>query len=199
MKRFSFGIAALFIAASVNAQNNEVLYDTTKYELLNEVVVSAVRVQKDAPYAVTNIKKVELSEFSKTGQELPFLFAKTPGVLAWSENGVGTGTSYMRIRGSGDSRINVTLDGVSLNSPEDQCVFWANMNSYSSLLGSVQIQRGVGSSTNGDGAFGGSIALSTATPSVVPRCLRYHSMFHKSSVCSMYFTEFTCPLMSMSL
>ena len=168
MKRFSFGIAALFIAASVNAQNNEVLYDTTKYELLNEVVVSAVRVQKDAPYAITNIKKVELSEFSKTGQELPFLFAKTPGVLAWSENGVGTGTSYMRIRGSGDSRINVTLDGVSLNSPEDQCVFWANMNSYSSLLSSVQIQRGVGSSTNGDGAFGGTIALSTATPSYVP-------------------------------
>ena len=80
----------MFIAASVNAQNNEVLYDTTKYELLNEVVVSAVRVQKDAPYAVTNIKKVELSEFSKTGQELPFLFAKTPGVLDWSENGVGT-------------------------------------------------------------------------------------------------------------
>ena len=168
MKRFSFGIAALFIAASVNAQNNEVLYDTTKYEMLNEVIVSGVRVQKDAPFAVTNIKKVELSEFSKTGQELPFLFAKTPGILAWSENGVGTGTSYLRIRGSGDSRINVTLDGVSLNSPEDQCVFWANMNSYSSLLSSVQIQRGVGSSTNGDGAFGGTIALSTETPSFLP-------------------------------
>ncbi len=168
MKRFSFGIAALFIAASVNAQNNEVLYDTTKYEMLNEVIVSGVRVQKDAPFAVTNIKKVELSEFSKTGQELPFLFAKTPGILAWSENGMGTGTSYLRIRGSGDSRINVTLDGVSLNSPEDQCVFWANMNSYSSLLSSVQIQRGVGSSTNGDGAFGGTIALSTETPSFLP-------------------------------
>ena len=168
MKRISFGIAALFIAASVNAQNNEVVYDTTKYELLNEVVVSGVRVQKNAPFAVSNIKKVELSDFAKTGQELPFLFAKSPGVIAWSENGVGTGTSYMRIRGAGDSRINVTLDGVALNSPEDQCVFWANMNSYGSLLGSVQIQRGVGTSTNGDGAFGGTIALSTATPSFVP-------------------------------
>ena len=71
----------------------------------------------------------------------------------------------MRIRGAGDSRINVTIDGVPLNSPEDQCVFWANMNSYGSLLGSVQIQRGVGSSTNGDGAFGGTITLSSATPS----------------------------------
>ena len=82
MKRISFGIAALFIAASVNAQNNEVVYDTTKYELLNEVVVSGVRVQKNAPFAVSNIKKVELSDFAKTGQELPFLFAKSPGVIA---------------------------------------------------------------------------------------------------------------------
>ncbi len=168
MKRISFGIAALFIAAGVNAQNNDVVYDTTKYEMLNEVVVSGVRVKDNAPFAVTNIKKEELNGFSKTGQELPFLFAKTPGIIAWSENGVGTGTSYMRIRGAGDSRINVTLDGVSLNSPEDQCVFWANMNSYGSLLGSVQIQRGVGTSTNGDGAFGGTVALSSATPSFVP-------------------------------
>ena len=168
MKRFSFGIAALFIAVSVNAQNNDVLHDTTRFETLNEVVVSGVRVQKNAPFAVTNIKKAELNDFSKTGQELPFLFAKTPGIIAWSENGVGTGTSYMRIRGAGDSRINVTLDGVSLNSPEDQCVFWANMNSYGSLLSSVQIQRGVGTSTNGDGAFGGTVALSSATPSFIP-------------------------------
>ena len=171
LKKHIFTLSlATIMAANLHAQvaADGVNYDTTKYEMLNEVVVSGVRVQNDAPFAVTNIKKVELSEFSKTGQELPFLFAKTPGILAWSENGVGTGTSYMRIRGSGDSRINVTLDGVSLNSPEDQCVFWANMNSYSSLLSSVQIQRGVGSSTNGDGAFGGTIALSTATPSFVP-------------------------------
>ena len=168
MKRFFFGIAALLFAAHVNAQNNEVVYDTTKFEQLNEVVVSGVRVQKNAPFAVTNINKVELNDFSKTGQELPFLFAKTPGIIAWSENGVGSGTSYMRIRGAGDSRINVTLDGVSLNSPEDQCVFWANMNSYGSLLSSVQIQRGVGTSTNGDGAFGGTISLTTEKPSLVP-------------------------------
>ena len=158
----------MFVAANVNAQSNDVVYDTTQFEKLNEVVVSGVRVQKNAPFAVTNVQKAELNDFSKTGQELPFLFAKTPGIIAWSENGVGTGTSYMRIRGAGDSRINVTLDGVSLNSPEDQCVFWANMNSYGSLLSSVQIQRGVGTSTNGDGAFGGTVALTSATPSSVP-------------------------------
>ncbi|MBR6491004.1 MAG: TonB-dependent receptor [Bacteroidales bacterium] len=168
MKRFLLIIAVLFAAVSVKAQNIIYIYDTTSIKSLQEVVVSGVRVQKNSPYAVTNIKETELDEFSNTGKELPFLFSKTPGILAWSENGVGTGTSYMRIRGAGDSRINVTLDGVPLNSPEDQCVFWANMNSYGSLLGSVQIQRGVGTSTNGDGAFGGTVAMSTASPQLSP-------------------------------
>ena len=167
MKRFFLAMTAL-VCASVNAQNKAALYDSTQVESLQEVVVKGVRAQKNAPYAVANIKKQQLEEFSKTGKELPFLFSQTPGVMAWSENGLGTGTTYMRIRGAGDSRINVTLDGVPLNSPEDQCVFWANMNSYGSLLGSVQIQRGVGTSTNGDGAFGGTVALSSATPLQVP-------------------------------
>lgn len=165
MKRFILETAALACAVSMNAQNKAALYDSTQVEALQEIVVKGVRAQKNAPFAVANIKKQELNAFSKTGKELPFLFSQTPGVVAWSENGLGTGTTYMRIRGAGDSRINVTIDGVPLNSPEDQCVFWANMNSYGSLLGSVQIQRGVGSSTNGDGAFGGTITLSSATPS----------------------------------
>lgn len=135
---------------------------------LSEVVVKAVKAQKYAPFAVSRIGKEEVQQFARTGQELPFLLSRTPGVTAWSENGLGTGTTYMRLRGSGDSRINVTLDGVSLNSPEDQCVFWANMNSYAALLGGMQVQRGVGTSTNGDGAFGGSVVLSTATPGLVP-------------------------------
>mgnify|MGYP002853208814 FL=1 len=159
MKKTLFFVAA---ATTISAAAQDA--DSLKLEHLQEIVVSGVRTQKNAPYATTNIKRAELSQFSTTGQELPFLFARTPGVLAWSENGLGTGTTYMRIRGAGDSRINVTLDGVPLNSPEDQCVFWANMNSYGSLLGSVQIQRGVGTSTNGDGAFGGTVALSSKAP-----------------------------------
>ena len=142
--------------------------DSLKIENLQEVVVKGVKVQKDAPFAVANINKKQLREFSRTGRELPFLFAQTPGVVAWSENGVGCGTSHLRIRGAADSRINVTIDGVQLNSPEDECVFWANMNSYAALLGNVQIQRGVGTSTNGDGAFGGNVALTTKAPSTVP-------------------------------
>ena len=143
--------AVLLATLSASAQSGK---DSLRLEQLQEVVVKGVRVQNNAPFAVANIKKTELQHFSTTGRELPYLFSLTPGVLAWSENGVGTGTTHLRIRGAGDSRINITLDGVPLNSPEDQCVFWANMNSYASLLGSAQVQRGVGTSTNGDGAFG---------------------------------------------
>lgn len=167
MKRHFILMAALSVAAVANAQNHS-LSDTAHVEQLEEVIVKGVTAPKTAPFAVANIKKEDLQSFSKAGRELPFLFANTPGVLAWGENGLGTGTAYMRIRGAAGSRINITLDGVSLNSPEDQTVFWANMNSYGALLKSAQIQRGIGTSTNGDGAFGGSIALATATPSRVP-------------------------------
>ena len=167
-KTFCAALATLGLAVAAQpatAQNTAQEPDSTKAEQLQEVVVNAVRASKDAPFAVANIQRSELLDFSSSGRELPLLFARTPGILAWSENGVGTGTSYLRIRGAGGSRINVTLDGVPLNSPEDQSVFWANMNSYGKLLGSVQIQRGVGTSTNGDGAFGGTIALATEAPS----------------------------------
>lgn len=161
MKRILLFSAALLGCFLSRAQEQ---VDSVIMEQLDAVVVKAVRGHENAPFAVSRIARAELGEFSRTGKELPVLFSRTPGVLSWSENGVGTGTSYLRIRGAGDSRINVTLDGVPLNSPEDQAVFWANMNSYASLLGSVQIQRGVGTSTNGDGAFGGTVALSTKVP-----------------------------------
>lgn len=162
----SAALAALtFPATILMAQEYS---DTTRVEALEASMVQAVRAPKDAPFAVSNVDRSALKDFSNSGKEIPFLLSNTPGVLSWSENGVGTGTTYMRIRGAGDSRINVTIDGVPLNSPEDQSVFWANMNSYSSFLESVQIQRGVGTSTNGDGAFGGSVALRTKTVSFEP-------------------------------
>ncbi len=157
--------AAFTISLSVNAQTKDSLINNRQ---LQEVVVASVRVKKNAPYAVSNIKQKELNSFAKTGRELPFLFAQTPGIFAWSDNGLGTGSVAMRIRGAAGSRINITLDGMPLNSPEDQTVFWANMNSYGSLLNSVQIQRGIGTSTNGDGAFGGSISLATLPPKTTP-------------------------------
>ena len=152
-------------AQTVTAQN---AIDTVKVQQVAEVVVKGVRATKNAPFAVANINKSEFKNFSTSGKELPFLFSRTPGVVAWSDNGTGVGNASIRIRGAAGSRINVTLDGVCLNSPEDQSVFWANMNSYSALMGSAQIQRGVGTSTNGDGAFGGSISFATAAPSLIP-------------------------------
>ena len=167
MKKISIVVPLLCLLSFETRSQAQEKPDSLIMEQLQEVVVRAVRGHEEAPFAVSRIERAELADFSKTGKELPSLFSRTPGVVSWSDNGLGTGTSYLRIRGSADSRINVTLDGVSLNSPEDQCVFWANMNSYSSLLGSATIQRGVGSSTNGDGAFGGTVALSTRVPANV--------------------------------
>src|SRR5574344_1502300 len=141
-------VVFMMLFASVLSVHAQTVSDSLSTEMLDQAVVSSVRVQKNAPFAVANVKRADLETFSKTGRELPFLFSYTPGVLAWSDNGTGVGTSYLRIRGAGDSRINVTIDGMPLNSPEDECVFWANMNSYSAMLESVQIQRGAGSSTS---------------------------------------------------
>ena len=117
MKKNVFSVVLLALAANAGAQT---VSDSLLVERLEDAVVQGVMVQKNAPYAVANISESSLKDFSVSGKELPFLLSRTPGVLAWSENGVGTGTSYMRIRGAGDSRINVTVDGVPLNSPEDQ-------------------------------------------------------------------------------
>ena len=163
------GGVAVSAADAMSAGNMDAVdVDSMRIAQLSEVVVKGVKVSKDAPFAVSNISGVEIEQFAKSSKELPFLFSQTPGVVAWSENGMGVGTTYMRIRGAADSRINVTIDGVQLNSSEDQCVFWANMNSYASLLGGVQIQRGVGASSGGDGAFGGNIALTTKVACMSP-------------------------------
>ena len=166
MKKVFFLSLTLMTGLSVKAGNENLdsNADPISLQHLNEVVIDGVRAHENEPFATTEIGRQELDNYSKSGRELPFLFSRTPGVIAWSENGTGIGTTYMRIRGAADSRINVTLDGVALNSPEDQCVFWVNMNSYASLLGSAQIQRGLGTSTVGDGAFGGSIALTSKMP-----------------------------------
>ena len=152
------------LTAKASVENLVSDADSLRLEQLNEVVIDGVRAHENEPFAVTDINRDQLDSYSKSGRELPYLFARTPGVISWSDNGTGIGTTYLRIRGAADSRINVTLDGVALNSPEDQCVFWANMNSYASLLGSAQIQRGLGTSTVGDGAFGGSVALTSKLP-----------------------------------
>jgi iron complex outermembrane receptor protein len=98
MKKITIVIAsALLCGAGAMAQDQP---DSLKVEQLQQAVVSAVRASKEAPFSVSNIDRTSLRDFSSTGKELPALFARTPGVIAWSENGIGTGTSYMRIRGA---------------------------------------------------------------------------------------------------
>ena len=121
MKKISilFALSAFcaHAAAAADIKTTETQEDTTAFEQLYEAVVSATRAPQSAPFAISRIQSRDLEQFSRGVQELPFLFAHTPGVLAWSDNGLGTGTSYLRIRGAADSRINVTIDGVPLNSP----------------------------------------------------------------------------------
>lgn len=143
--------------------------DSLRHEDLNEVVVRAVKAGHRAPFAVSTLQPAQIEEQSRSGREIPFLLQMSPSVVASSDNGLGIGTCYLRIRGSADSRINFTLDGVPLNDNEDQQVFWANMNGYAASLGSVQVQRGVGASTNGSGAFGATVALTGKAPSTTPR------------------------------
>ena len=128
----------------------------------DEVVVSATRLSQNAPATFKNINKQEIKELN-LGQDLPFLLENTPSVVATSDAGAGVGYTSMRIRGSDQTRINVTVNGIPINDPESQGVFWVNMPDISSSLSSIQIQRGLGTSTNGSGAFGASINMETNT------------------------------------
>jgi iron complex outermembrane receptor protein len=127
-----------------------------------EVIVSSTRANENAPATSTNVSKEEINA-NNLGQDLPYLLQQTPSVVTTSDAGAGVGYTGIRIRGSDASRINVTINGVPLNDAESHGVFWVNMPDFASSLNSVQIQRGVGTSTNGAGAFGASINLETSS------------------------------------
>lgn len=128
--------------------------------LLEELVVKAVRVQKDAPIAFSNISKEEISN-QNLGQDIPFLLNALPNVVTTSDAGAGVGYTGIRVRGSDATRVNVTINGIPLNDAESHGVFWVNMPDFASSVENLQLQRGVGTSTNGAGAFGASLNLLT--------------------------------------
>ena len=134
---------------------------------LDSVVVSAVAVGATSPVAHTQLNKNDL-EKSPATMLLPFAIDLTPGVVGISENGTGVGNSYLRIRGSDASRIGVTLNGIPLNDAESQEVFWVNLPALTGFLERVQVQRGVGSSVAGPGAFGGGLHMQTVGASESP-------------------------------
>ena len=123
---------------------------------LESVQVTAIRGSGDAPISATTVSKTDI-EREYAGQEMPILLAAQPGITAYAENGASSNYSYMRIRGIDQTRINITLDGVPLNEPEDQGLYFANFPDFANSIESVQIQRGVGTSTNGVASYAGSV------------------------------------------
>ncbi len=134
---------------------------------LREVEVVANRASAKSPIAYTNVLKSEI-EKSNTGRDIPYLLGMTPSVVSASDAGGGIGYTYMRVRGSDASRINVTTNGIPINDAESHRVYWVNMPDLASSVRDIQVQRGVGTSTNGAGAFGASINMVTDAPSYDP-------------------------------
>lgn len=135
--------------------------------LADEVIVSATRANEKSATTYKNISKADIEQ-NNFGQDLPFILNNTPGVVVTSDAGAGVGYTGIRIRGSDASRINITVNGIPYNDSESQGTFWVNMPDFASSVDNIQIQRGVGTSTNGAGAFGGSLNIQTSSSSENP-------------------------------
>lgn len=129
-------------------------------KLTDEIIVRANRAGKQTPVAQSNLDAADIAE-QNHGQDLPYLLQLTPSVVVTSDAGAGIGYTGIRVRGSDPTRINVTINGVPVNDAESHGVFWVNTPDFASSTNSIQLQRGVGTSTNGSGAFGASLNLQT--------------------------------------
>ena len=140
-----------------HSQEQKKFNDTT---LLQPVEVSSIRAGDKAPFTKTNLSKKEM-EKNNTGQDIPFILNQTPSVVVNSDAGTGVGYTGIYIRGSDATRINTTVNGIPYNDAESQSTYFVDMPDFISSANSIQIQRGVGTSSNGTGAFGATISLST--------------------------------------
>lgn len=146
---FSLVLAPSFIQAQIDSIN-----------LIKPAAVQAVSSEERSPFAHTNISEEDISNRDAT-QDLPFLIRFAPSVIVTSDAGNGIGYTSMRLRGTDATRINVTINGVPLNDAESMGVWWVDLPDLGSSISDLQINRGVGTSTNGPSAFGGSIAINT--------------------------------------
>jgi iron complex outermembrane receptor protein len=151
-------LAMIFLTPSL-AQTT-VVQDSIPEIQLEEVKLAGLRVDEDQPFSFSNVDKEELAS-RNLGQDLPIMLNYLPGVVTTSDAGAGIGYTGIRVRGSDATRVNVTINGIPYNDSESQGVYWVNMPDFTSSVSSLQIQRGVGTSTNGSGAFGASINLLT--------------------------------------
>ena len=134
---------------------------------LQEIEIMSVRATKNTPIAFTDINEKQLQKYN-SGVDFPYLISMTPSAITTSDAGAGIGYTTLRVRGTDATRINVTANGFPINDAESHSVFWVNMPDLASSVKDVQIQRGVGTSTNGAGSFGASINMNTARSSMKP-------------------------------
>lgn len=160
MKNKFLFLVLLALSICVNAQQNQVNQDSTKTEKLDEVLVKAVRVDADSPITHSNVSKEELAK-RNLGQDIPTLLNYLPSVVTTSDAGAGIGYTGIRIRGISGGSTNVTINGIPYNDAESLGTFWVNLQDFSSSIENLQVQRGVGASTNGAGAFGASVNILT--------------------------------------
>ena len=160
MKKYFFFVLISANIYSQNIQNNQLLDSIADIVNLDEVTVNSLRAKDNSPVPFVNISKKDL-ENTNLAQDLPTLLKNTPSVLTTSDSGSGIGYSSIRVRGSDQSRVNVTINGVPYNDSESMSVYWVNLPDFASSIESIQIQRGVGTSTNGSAAFGGSVNIQT--------------------------------------
>ena len=159
MKTIYFRVLVMIFVTPSLAQTT-VVPDSIPEIQLEEVKLAGLRVDEDQPFAFSNVDEEELAS-RNLGQDLPILLNYLPGVVTTSDAGAGIGYTGIRVRGSDATRVNVTINGIPYNDSESQGVYWVNMPDFASSVSSLQIQRGVGTSTNGSGAFGASINLLT--------------------------------------
>ena len=158
-------VSTPILAQDVNNSKN--LDSLTSILNLEEVTVSAIKAKNDTPVSFVNLSKENI-EKTNLAQDIPILLKNTPSVVTHSDAGAGIGYSSIRIRGSDQTRVNVTINGIPYNDSESMQVYWVDLPDFASSIENIQIQRGVGTSTNGPGAFGGSINIQTNSASESP-------------------------------
>ena len=147
--------------------SQEIKQDTTRIQNLEEVIVSSIRVKQNAPIAFTNVSKDELGK-KNLGQDLPILLNYLTSVVTTSDAGAGVGYTGIRIRGINAQSTNITINGIPYNDAESLGTFWVDLPDFASSVENLQLQRGVGTSTNGSSAFGASINILTDLISKTP-------------------------------
>ena len=161
MKRIFLPTAVVALCATAAVRAQEVADDSLRMYRMQQVEVTATRADAKTPVAYADLEREAIAR-SSYGTDLPSLLALTPSMVATNETGIGIGGTSIRLRGTDATRINVTINGVALNNPDSHAMYWYDTPDLVSSVGSIQVQRGAGLSTNGTGAFGGAVNMTTS-------------------------------------